>query len=127
MKKTDSQILLNKSIEIILKCDDVHLVFNEIIKKKYKLSDIGISTRVVSHWRTSNLLFEEEEKSSKNTMARFTLSEIFWLKTIEKLRKFGVSFATILSLKQSIKKENAFNEVENNLEELSEMLKKQNF
>ena len=125
MKKTDSQILLNKSIEIILKCDDVHLVFNEIIKKKYKLSDIGISTRVVSHWRKSNLLFEEEEKSSKNTMARFTLSEIFWLKTIEKLRKFGVSIATILSLKQSIKKENAFNEVENNLEELSEMLKKQ--
>ena len=59
-------------------------------------------------------------------MARFTLSEIFWLKTIEKLRKFGVSIATILSLKQSIKKENAFNEVENNLEELSEMLKKQN-
>ena len=125
MKKTDSQILLNKSIKIILKCEDVHLVFNEIIKKKYKLSDIGISTRVVSHWRKSNLLFEEEEKSSKNTMARFTLSEIFWLKTIEKLRKFGVSIATILSLKQSIKKEKAFNEVENNLEELSEMLKKQ--
>ena len=102
MKKTDSQILLNKSIKIILKCDDVHLVFNEITKKKYKLSDIGISTRVVSHWRKSNLLFEEEEKSSKNTMARFTLSEIFWLKTIEKLRKFGVSIATILPLKSSI-------------------------
>lgn len=125
MKKTDSKILIDKSIEVLLKCEDIHLVFSEIIKKKYKLSDIGISTRVVSHWRKSNLLFEEEQKSSKNTMARFTLSEIFWLKTIEKLRKFGVSIATILPLKQSIKKENAFNVVENNLDELSKILKKQ--
>jgi|TARA_B110000240_G_scaffold77761_1_gene88661 DNA-binding transcriptional MerR regulator len=126
MNITNSQILLDKSIEVLLKCDDFQLVLNEIEQKNYKLSDIGISTRVVSNWRKSNLLFKEDDKNSKNSMARFNLSEIFWLKTIEKMRNFGVPLSEIYTLKQLIEKDNAFEIVDNNIDELSKILKKQN-
>ena len=117
------QGLMDKGVEMLSKNKDFHLMLNEVKQKKYKLSDIGISTRVVSHWRKSNLLFKEEEKSSKNTTARFNLSELFWLKVIEKLSKVGVSISSIYNLKQIINKENSFKYVENNIEELKELLK----
>lgn len=117
------QGLIDKSMEMLLKNKDFHLMLKEVKQKKYKLSDIGISTRVVSHWRKNNLLFKEEEKSSKNTTARFNLSELFWLKVIEKLRKVGVSISSIYNLKQIINKENSFKSIENSIEELKELLK----
>lgn len=125
MESKNSEILLKTSIEILEKYEDILLLLEEIKKKNYKLSDIGISARVVSHWRKSDILFDEDEKSSKNKMARFNLSQIFWLKVIKKMIKFGVPISSIYTLKQIITIDKIYEFVDSEIDELIESYKKE--
>lgn len=73
-----------------------------ITEKVYKVKDIEVSTRTIHHWKKEGLLFEEQVKTEKNLMMKFSLSEYFWIKVIQKCRDFGLSINQIKKIKEDI-------------------------
>ena len=126
MKKEINHTLLGEGLNAIKLNENFDELFDELNKKIYKLSDIKISTRTVSYWRKNNLLLQEEEKTSKNMMARFSLFDVLWLKTIERLRKFGVSTDYIKELKDILCFNNSINYTNKDFLMFEKMLKTQN-
>ncbi len=70
--------------------------------KVYKVKDLQVPTRTIHHWKNEELLFEEHKKTEKNLMMKFSLSEYFWIKVIQKCRDFGLSINQIKKIKKDI-------------------------
>lgn len=66
---------------------------NPILIEKYSPSDLGISRRVLSHWRGSGLV---------ESKWKLSLRDVFWLRLCNKLRDFGLSIDKILKVKEGL-------------------------
>jgi hypothetical protein len=65
---------------------------SKIIEPIYSASKLGISRRVLSHWRSIGLLDVLEGKLS--------LVDVFWIKIMQDLRSFGVSLPKLKEAKK---------------------------
>ena len=66
-------------------------------KPTMHLKDTGISSRNISHWKNSDLLNDKIEGS--DGWHKFNFFEYIWLKTIQKMRTFGLPLSTIKKAK----------------------------
>lgn len=78
---------------------DIKLIMAERV---YKVKETEVPTRTIHHWKNEGLLFEEHKKTEKNLMMKFSLSEYFWIKLIQKCRDFGLSINQIKKVKEDI-------------------------
>lgn len=79
--------------------EDITSIMTE---KVYKVKDTEVPTRTIHYWKNEKLLFEEHEKADKHLMMKFSLSEFFWIKVIQKCRDFGLSINQIKKVKSDI-------------------------
>ena len=73
-----------------------------ITQKHYKAKDLEVPPRTIHHWKNEGLLFEEHLNVEKNKMMKFSLSEYFWIRIIQKCRDFGMSINQIKDVKFNI-------------------------
>jgi len=66
---------------------------NPILEEKYKPGKLGISRRVLSHWRELKLV---------ESTGFLSLRDLFWIKLIMEVRKFGMSLKKIILMKESL-------------------------
>jgi DNA-binding transcriptional MerR regulator len=66
----------------------------------HTIDDDRISPRVLSHWIKQGLI--EDERPEGKGWHRFSSSDMFWVKTLIKLRKFGVPIETLKSVKKEL-------------------------
>lgn len=71
-------------------------------ERVYKVKETEVPTRTIHHWKNEGLLFQEHKKTEKNLMMRFSLSEYFWIKLVQKCRDFGLSINQIKKVKEDI-------------------------
>ncbi len=116
--------LFNEEIELIkqLKGGGVNTseIAETIKKRKFTMTDVGISSRLLNLWEKSGLLMEgyEERKWKK-----FNLIEYTWLKIISEMRRYDLSHEIIRNAKQSLLSENRIDDLPNK-EEIYEAIKK---
>lgn len=72
-------------------------LYAEIIKPNFYLKDIGITARVLAHWKENGLL--PPSKSEDLSWNRFDFAEYIWIRIIQDLRKFGMSLPKIKNVK----------------------------
>lgn len=75
--------------------------FNE---KIFKVSDTGITYRTINSWENANLLLAGPNEEAK--WRKFSIIEVLWLHIIKELRDLGLSTSKILTLKDSLFKNN---------------------
>ena len=73
-----------------------------ITQKHYKAKDLEVPPRTIHHWKNEGLLFDEHLNVEKNKMMKFSLSEYFWIRIIQKCRDFGMSINQIKDVKFNI-------------------------
>jgi DNA-binding transcriptional MerR regulator len=66
------------------------------------VKQLNIASRTVHHWKEKNLLFDIHQADEKNNKLLFSISEYFWIRTIQKCRAFGVSIEDIEAMKSNI-------------------------
>jgi DNA-binding transcriptional MerR regulator len=97
-------ICVSKRLKMLLKNKkmDVHDLLPIIQEKVYRAKDLGVASRTIYHWKTEGLLFDSHNDVEKNMMIRFSLSEYFWIRVIQKCRDFGMSLNQIENVKAKI-------------------------
>ena len=91
-----------------------------IKKRKFTMTDVGISSRLLNLWEKSGLLMERyEERKWK----KFNLIEYTWLKIVSEMRRYDLSHEIIRNAKQSLLSENRIDDLPNK-EEIYEAIKK---
>jgi hypothetical protein len=66
---------------------------NPILIKKNKPGKIGLSRRVLSHWREMKLV---------DSTGYLSLRDVFWIRLIMEVRKFGMPLKKIMAMKDSL-------------------------
>lgn len=69
-------------------------------KSIHTIDDKRISPRVLNHW-IKNGLIDDERPASKG-WHRFSSSDMFWIKTLIKLREFGLPIETLKLVKEEL-------------------------
>lgn len=77
--------------------EGIENLYAEIIKPNFYLKDIGITARVLAHWKENGLL--SPSKSEDLSWNRFDFAEYIWIRIIQDLRKFGMSLPKIKNVK----------------------------
>lgn len=73
------------------------IVFIESLRKEnFKLSDLGISARILNHWKINGIL----PVIRSDGWNRFSFLEYIWLKIVISLRDFGFPLQKILKVKE---------------------------
>ncbi|MBU0489888.1 MAG: helix-turn-helix domain-containing protein [Bacteroidetes bacterium] len=68
------------------------------VTKDFVVQDIGVSSRVFSHWAEMGLI--DVPESDKRVKRLFNLTELIWLKLVHRLREFGYPIEKIRILKE---------------------------
>lgn len=68
-------------------------------ENKYRASDLPVSRRVLSHWRTLNL-FDVYKNNPEQIQINYVA--LFWLQVVVELRAFGFSLENIDKVKQQL-------------------------
>lgn len=89
-------ILEKKDAESYLKAVDEFAAIT--VTKDFIVQDVGISSRVFSHWVDMELI--DIPESETRVMHTFNLVELIWLKIIKRLRDFGYPIEKIKILKE---------------------------
>ena len=66
----------------------------------HTIDDDRISPRVLNHWIKNDLI--EDERPEGKGWHRFSSSDMFWIKTLIKLRQFGVPIETLKLVKKEL-------------------------
>jgi len=68
----------------------------------FSVKQLNIAPRTIHHWKEKDLLFDVHKDDEKNKKMLFSISEYFWIRTIQKCRTFGVSIEDIKGIKNDI-------------------------
>lgn len=109
----DAKLVANVDIK------EIRNLFPKIHDAIIPLSNTGISARNFFHWKKENLI--DLPEFSKNDWVRLNIFQYAWLKIVEQLRFFGVSFKAIRSIKEFVFTD-ALDPVMENSAELIKML-----
>lgn len=74
-------------------------ILKQMQENKYHASDLPVSRRVLSHWRTLNI-FDIYGDNSEQVHINFVA--LFWLQIVSELRVFGFSLEKIEKVKQQL-------------------------
>lgn len=91
---------LEEELNNSFKNGDFDKILPLIQNKDYTAKHLNISSRNLLHWREKGLLFDIN-KASKTT-SKFSISDLFWLRTIQVMRNFGFSIPDIQRVKALI-------------------------
>lgn len=92
------EIDLLKRLKIEVGINTAQITEN-INKAQFTMTDVGLSSRLLSHWEKSELLIDTyEERKWK----RFNLIEYTWIKIITEMRKYDLSHKAIRNAKGAI-------------------------
>jgi len=92
----------------MLEKDNKIVEFDRIIElmdeSVYDVKDTGETARNIHHWKKEGLLLNNEDFTAdkKNKKLLFNLTEYFWIKTIQQLRKFGLPIKSIMKVKSDL-------------------------
>ena len=73
-------------------------MFNTWNAEHYSTADLGVPSRVMTHWKKTGILNTQEGRE----WVRLTVLDYFWVKVIEDLRSFGMSLQTIKKVKDQL-------------------------
>lgn len=68
----------------------------------FSVKQLNIAPRTIHHWKEKDLLFDIHKEDEKNKKMLFSISEYFWIRTIQHCRAFGVSIEDIKGIKNDI-------------------------
>lgn len=102
-------------IKKVKKVYDTREILDNILKKRFTTSEVGISSRLLFHWEKSGLLMETYEEGR---WKRFNIIEYTWLKIIMELRKFDFSHTTIKKIKDILFARIEFEDLPENINEI---------
>ena len=77
--------------------------------ERFTISDAGINHRWITHWDKEGLLLTPK---AKGKWRKFDLSELFWLRTVVKLRALGVSLPLIKEARDFLAKRISLSDLE---------------
>ena len=83
---------------MIEKSEELKALTSQINEKKYKPTELGLTTRVANLWDQNQLFFEENKSRQWN---RFDLVESVWIKLVIELKKFNVQSQIIKTVKSN--------------------------
>jgi hypothetical protein len=83
---------------LIEKSEELKVLTSQINEKKYKPTELGLTTRVANLWDQNQLFFEENKSRQWN---RFDLVESVWIKLVIELKKFNVQSQIIKTVKSN--------------------------
>jgi DNA-binding transcriptional MerR regulator len=75
------------------------LIFESIRNLKFTVTDVGISSRVMSYWANEGLLFEDYRQQKWRML---DLVSLVWMKVLVKMRSYGISFDTIRKMREDL-------------------------
>lgn len=78
--------------ELLPDSETMERFVHSLLFRGLKTADTSISNRALSHWKKEGLL---PQHADERKWVRLNLIEYVWLKMVEDLRHFGVSFTTI--------------------------------
>ncbi len=81
------------------KSEKLRELTSQIDEKKYKPTELGLTTRVANLWDQNQLYLEENKSRQWN---RFDLVESVWIKLVMELRKFNVQYQFIKAVKSHL-------------------------
>lgn len=67
--------------------------------KKYTVKDSDISYRAINHWSEKGIIQEDRKKTG---WRKFSVLDLIWLKTLQKLRDFGFSIEQLKRLSENV-------------------------
>ncbi len=73
-------------------------LYNAIGDERFKVSEIGITSRVFTHWKQNGIIPELEDRK----WVRLNLVEYFWLKIVMDLRELGLPLERIAKVKEQL-------------------------
>ena len=74
-------------------------IFERVSDLRFTVSDVQISSRVLSYWASQGLLFEDFREAK---WRKLDLVSVVWLKMILKMRTYGISFETIRKIRKDL-------------------------
>ncbi len=93
---------IKKNIEQLPYKEIYQYVNKELFSYNFVTKDVGISSRLINHWRSLGILLEKEREFDQNY--KFNFLEFMWLKTLIELRDLGLSMANIKTVKEILTK-----------------------
>lgn len=76
------------------------VAISKFLEKKYTISEIGESYRIINSWDSAGLLFLTPDRDSK--WRRFNLVDYVWILIIRELKNIGFSTEKILNVKANL-------------------------
>lgn len=77
--------------------------FPEVVKgmmeKPFRAADTGVHPKLLADWNRNGLLLSNHEKNKRHD---FSLSEVVWIKLIDKFRQYNVPIEVIKSLRNGL-------------------------
>lgn len=83
--------------------NSIDVIVESLTKEQYKLSDIGLATKVAFDWEKAGLYPKARRSKFRR---KYNGLEYVWLRMVNELRGFGLSHSAILQLKDFLFQEN---------------------
>lgn len=100
---TDQENTNTNQLEGIIDSQSLNNVddqYNILSHEKLSVRDVGVSTRVLSHWNDKGLIRFSREHAESNR--KFSFVDFIWLKVVTELRSFGVQLSVIKKITDTI-------------------------
>lgn len=88
-------------VEFLPKGENLREILN---KKRYKLSDENLSSRVLNHWHKKGIL--DDDRPGGKGWSMFSISEMMWISIIKTLRSFGMDIKSVKRVSEYLKSYN---------------------
>lgn len=74
-------------------------IVDSVTELRFTVTDVGISSRVMSYWATEGLLFEDYREHKWRLL---DLVSLVWMKMIVRMRDYGIPFETIRNIRKEL-------------------------
>lgn len=96
LKSSTANLLMRYSKEI---SNEFPELVRALMEKPFRASDTGIHPKVLADWNRNGLLLSDHEKNKRHD---FSLTEVVWIKMIEKFRQYNFSLGFIRSFRNEL-------------------------
>ena len=72
--------------------------YDQILNRGFSVKDLKVPYRNINHWDEKGLLLNTRREGGQ--WRKFNFMDCIWIRIVTELRKFGVSFSTIVALKE---------------------------
>jgi len=72
--------------------------YDQILNRNFSVKDLKVPYRNINHWDEKGLLLNTKREDGQ--WRKFNFMDCIWIRIVTELRKFGASFALIITLKE---------------------------